>query len=355
MLDNEAKSILQEQFSKERNYNRIINNTNTKHSKNKYTKFIKYTLIPICTVIAICTIWVLDNNRKENNVDIAKENNIVNNIKDAENGGIFMPKVKFSVPDNTIEACRAYGIIAYNDKMYTSNETISLEKNVNLKGKFLGNVNSIMDLYMKSDYYLNATSTGMPYLEKFIEEQTNINPNTYIGDYIVDNYSEVYEVNGYDTDFRICTYNEKENSIKIFQRLNGITVKYGKDIFNDRLKIKGNFEKIEYQYYPDWYHGKKDYKKFKNVTIEDINIFLDEINNAEFIDSSNLGLSSLNKKYALLYFTMKDGTTTKLSLIEGGYVSYDGLYNIIIKLETETFDKIFNEATPVNYVFEKGK
>ena len=72
MLDNEAKSILQEQFSKERNYNRIINNTNTKHSKNKYTKFIKYTLIPICTVIAICTIWVLDNNRKENNVDIAK-------------------------------------------------------------------------------------------------------------------------------------------------------------------------------------------------------------------------------------------------------------------------------------------
>ena len=73
------------------------------------------------------------------------------------------------------------------------------------------------------------------------------------------------------------------------------------------------------------------------------------------MDSSNLNLSSLNKKYALLYFTMKDGTTTKLSLIEGGYVSYDGLYNIVIKLETETFDKIFNEATPVNYVFEKGK
>lgn len=353
MLDNEARSILQEQFSKERNYKKVMNNVNKRQTL--YSKIFKYALVPVCTVIAICTIWVLDNNRKENNVDIAKENNIVNNIKDVENGGIFIPKVKFSVPDNTIEACRAYGIIAYNDKMYTSNETISLEKNVNLKGKFLGNVNSIMDLYMKSDYYLNATSTGMPYLEKFIEEQTTINSNTYIGDYIVDNYNEVYEVNGYDTDFRICTFNEKENSIMIFQRLNGITVKYGKDIFYDRLKIKDNFEKIEYQYHQDWNDNKKIYKEFKNVTIEDINIFLDEINNAEFIDASSLNLSSLNKKYAHLYFTMKDGTIVNINLIEGGYVKYNGLYDIVIKLETKTFDKIFNEATPVNYVFEKGK
>ncbi len=353
MLDNEAKSILQEQFSKERNYKKVMNNVNKRQTL--YSKILKYALVPVCIVIAICTIWVLDNNRKENNIDIAKENNIVNNIKDAEDGGIFISKVKFSVPDNTIEACRAYGIIAYNDKMYTSNETISLEKNVNLRGKFLGNVNSIMDLYMKSDYYLNATSTGMPYLEKFIEEQTTITPNTYIGDYIVDNYNEVYEVNGYDTDFRICTYNEKENSIMIFQRLNGITVKYGKDIFYDRLKIKDNFEKIEYQYHQDWNDNKKIYKEFKNVTIEDINIFLDEINNAEFIDASSLNLSSLNKKYAHLYFTMKDGTIVNIDLIEGGYVKYNGLYDIVIKLETETFDKIFNEATPVNYVFEKGK
>jgi len=354
VLDNEVRAILQEQFSMKRNYQRVINNVNKKHNRNIYAKIIKYTLIPTCAIIAICTIGRLNKNKEKENINIAKESHIDNKVEVNEIEGIWIPKVKFDIPDDTIEACREYGIIAYNDKMYTSSETISLEKNANLKGKFLGNVNSIMDLYRKSDYYLNATSTGMPYLEKFIEEQTTINPNTYIGDYIIDNSNKVYEVNGYDTDFRICTYNEKENSIMIFQRLNGIKVKYGKDIFDDRLKIKGNFEKIEYQYYSDWYHGKKDYKKFKNVTIEDINIFLDEINNAEFIDSSNLGLSSLNKKYALLYFTMKDGTITKLSLIEGGYVSYDGLYNII-KLETETFDKIFNEATPVNYVFEKGK
>lgn len=353
MLDKEVREILQEQFSMERNYQKIIENINKRQNKKINTQIIKYTLIPTCVIIVVCMICTLDKNKE--NIDIAKENHIDNKIEINETEGILIPKIKFDIPDDTVEACRAYGIIAYNDKMYTSKERISLEKNTKLKGKFLGDVYNIIDLYMKSDYYLNAISTGMPYLEKFIEEQTIKNPNTYIADFIAGNSEKVYELNGYDPDFRICTFNEEENSIMIFQRLNGIKVKYGKDIFDDRLQIKDNFEKVEYQYYPDWYHGQKEYKEFKSVTTEDINIFLDEMNSAEFIDSSNLNLSSLNKKYALLYFTMKDGTIVNLNLIEGGYVTYDGLYNIVIKLETETFNKIFNEATPNNYVFETGK
>lgn len=355
MLDNEVRAILQEQFSMERNYQKVIDNVNKRQNKKRYTKIIKYTLIPTCVIVAVCIIGTLDKNKEKEDINIAKENHIDNKIELDETEGILIPKIKFDIPDDTVEACRAYGIIAYNDKMYTSKERISLEKNTNLKGKFLGETYNIIDLYMKSDYYLNATSTGMPYLEKFIEEQTIKNPNTYIADFIAGDSEKVYELNGYDTDFRICTFNEEENSIMIFQRLNGIKVKYGKDIFDDRLQIKDNFEKVKYQYYQDWYHGQKEEKEFKNVTTEDITRFLDEINHAEFIDSSNLNLSSLNKKYALLYFMMKDGTKVKLNLIEGGYVSYDGLYNIVIKLETETFNKIFNEATPTNYVFETGK
>lgn len=347
MLDNEVKTILQEQFSKEKNYQKVIKNIN----KNQilYRKILKYALLPTCAVIIICNILIINNEKEK--MYIAKENHIVNNIEDTEDGGIFIPKVKFNIPDNAIEACRAYGIIAYNDKMYTSKEIISLEKNANLKGKFLGEGKDIIDLYMKSDYYLNATSTGMPYLEKFIEEETSKNPNTYIGEFS----GKIYEMNGYNTDFRICTFNEKENSIMVFQRLNGISIKYGKDVFSDRLKMKGNFEKVEYQYHQDWNNGKKEYKEFQNVTNEDINIFLDEINNAEFIDTSDLDLSSLNKKYAHLYFTMKDGTVVHLILIEGGYVKYNELYDVAIKLETEVFNKIFKEATPTNYTFEDGK
>lgn len=353
MLEHEVRAILQEQYSKERNYQKVIDAVNKKQSKKTYTQIIKYSLIPACAIIAMCLVYTLDTKRE--NINIAKGNCIDNKIEINETEGIFIPKIKFDISDDTAQACRAGGIIAYNDNMYTSKERISLEKNPNLKGKSLGEVYNIMDLYMKSDYYLKATSTAMPYLEKFIEEQTIKQPNTYISDFIGYNSENAYELNGYDKDFRICTFNEKENSITIFQRLNGINVKYGKDVFDDKLQIKDNFEKVEYQYYSDWYHGKKYYKEFKNVTIDDINIFLDEVNSAKFIDSSNLNLYSLNKKYALLYFTMTDGLIVKIRLIEGGYVIYDGLNNAAIKLDSETFNKIFDEATPTNYVFETGK
>lgn len=71
---------------------------------------------------------------------------------------------------------------------------------------------------------------------------------------------------------------------------------------------------------------------------------------------TNLNLYDLNKKQAHLYFTMKDGTLIKMRLFEDGYVSYDNwISRVVVKTEGKLFERIFEEATPENYVYETGK
>lgn len=79
MLDKEVKTILQEQFSKERNYQRIINNANKKEIS--FIKILKYALLPTCAIIL--TAIIIPNINKENNKD--KEIAQINIIKVEEN------------------------------------------------------------------------------------------------------------------------------------------------------------------------------------------------------------------------------------------------------------------------------
>ena len=49
MLNNEVKEILQEQFSKEENYKKIIKNVN--REQKTYNKILKIALLPTCAAL----------------------------------------------------------------------------------------------------------------------------------------------------------------------------------------------------------------------------------------------------------------------------------------------------------------
>ena len=143
-----------------------------------------------------------------------------------------------------------------------------------------------------------------------------------------------------------------------------ITLKYGKDLFEDRLHIKANelTKKITDFCKLDSYQYKKnrnDARYFWNKKFNaDYNYqkFINEINNAEFIDGTNIDIYSLKKKQAHLYFGMKDGTTVDIRLNEDGYISYGGWHErIFVKINTDTFEKIFKEATLTYYIYPIGK
>lgn len=255
---------------------------------------------------------------------------------------IKIPKLEVREPSSTEEMCRAFLYVVYNGNFYTSAEHIDLDKENKLIGKYLGEMKNVLDEYFESDYHKNATSTGLPHLKEFMEQETTKDSSIILGE----SSGKVYTVNGYSTDFRICHLNEENNLLTIYERLNDITVEYGKDLFDDRLRLKEYYDFVEYQYHQDWNNSENNFKKFDQVTREDIEKFIDEINNAKFIDATELDIYSINKKQAHLYFRIKDGSTVKIRMFEDGYISYEGWYsNVILKLDTETFRKIFNEAT----------
>lgn len=202
--------------------------------KSLRNKKIFYSTLPTCAMIFVCAIVVnsLNQEKSANRLeDFGAKEEIV-----AKEDGITIPKLEFpnSIEDKTIEMCRAYLLIQYGENRYISTDIIDTDKAENLKGKYLGEIKNVVDDYLKSDYNKNATSTGFPHLEDFIEEQARKNPNTIIGDDI----GKVYEMNGYSPLFRICKIDEVNNQIQIYERLNGITLKYGKDLYEDRLKLK---------------------------------------------------------------------------------------------------------------------
>jgi hypothetical protein len=105
MLDNEVKYILQEQFSQEKNYQKIIN----KNNKNTYAKIIKYAILPICAV-ALVAIIIMPNNKDDNYKGIAYVNNIeieensLNTIIEiADDNEIIENKITEEIPNEQIE------------------------------------------------------------------------------------------------------------------------------------------------------------------------------------------------------------------------------------------------------------
>lgn len=78
MLDNKVKEILQEQFSKEKNYQKVMINIDKEYNKTKYIEIMKYALLPTCAVlVAAIIIPKMNNKQDEFNKDIAQANIII--------------------------------------------------------------------------------------------------------------------------------------------------------------------------------------------------------------------------------------------------------------------------------------
>lgn len=81
MLDNKVKEILQEQFSKEKNYQKVMLNIDKEYNKTKYIEIMKYALLPTCAVLlAAIIIPKMNNKQNEFNKDIAQANTIIEQI-----------------------------------------------------------------------------------------------------------------------------------------------------------------------------------------------------------------------------------------------------------------------------------
>lgn len=176
----------------------------------------------------------------------------------------------------------------------------------------------------------------------------------YAADFSSTIRGDVYSVKGYSTDFRLCipqSYQEDDGTtitfIYFLERLNGITITDGADLFGDRLGLMGRVASVEYQTYENWNNGDPEnyvHSALQGVSSEQFDRFLAALYAAPFeyvYNRDSHFYDSSKRQQAFLYLHLNDGTVVGLRLFEDGYVGYQHMPWYFVKLPGEAFDPIF--------------
>lgn len=258
---------------------------------------------------------------------------LVTGTDGAGDGSLYIPKIE--LPEKTEEgvAMDMIGLLVYRGGIYTQTESFigeDAERISPLIGEKLGHAKGTIDEWSSQDDYASEFAS------------------TFEGD--------VFAVNGYGTDFRVCISWEytDENGVpnrwvEFLERLNDITLDTGADIFGERLNLRGRVTGAEFQTAHDWDYAIPDYHPLEAAP-EQLDTFIDALYGGHFEDKTD---EWLDAEFAMvdhsrhLILHLDDGTSVHLSLFEGGYVGYggDGFYNHIgwnyLKISDEAFAPIW--------------
>jgi len=248
------------------------------------------------------------------------------NIENNKNYGVYIPPIQ--LPESSVsdegESGIMLGLIVYKGKVYIQDDLYNGEAAIavnRLTGEDLG--------------YAYGHIDGWSNQDEFSKEFAS----TVVG--------EVYSVNGYSTDFRLCVKadyfigGELTECVAFFQNLNGISLNTGTDLFGDKLRISDNWNDVKYQKDDNW--NSLDpyiYNDLSGITKNDINSFLNELFCSKFVDISRTDQYRSAPRHLIFY--MNDGTRVELRLFEGGYVGYQPLDWECVKMPGKIFDLLFN-------------
>ena len=255
----------------------------------------------------------------------------------AEGSGVYIPAIELpaSVPEGTqmdMIACIVFRGAVYSQSAdYMGEEARVIDA---LVGEYLGTSDGSIDEWSTREEYGRDFAGSIP------------------GDF--------YAVNGYDPDFRICVRQEftDENGesslfIQFLDRLNGITLATGEDLFESRLHLRGRVERVDWQYHDDWNYNRGNIRTAE-LDPGQWDSFIDAVSAGEFVYTwdpdadfyEGVPRSSIysTPNQAHLFLRIEDGTTVKLRLIEGGYVGLDGAAGnwCFVKIPGEAFDAVYD-------------
>ena len=154
-------------------------------------------------------------------------------------------------------------------------------------------------------------------------------------------------------DFRLCIVTEPEDEhgnpekqIQFYERLNGIGVTTGEDLFGSRLHMRERWAEVRYLSHEAWNQGGTAgaARAPVGVSEEQFCDFIDEMYAAEFeyvYESTPDFYTDSSRAQAHLYVRMEDETVVELRLFEGGYVGYQHMGWYFVKMPGAAFDAVF--------------
>lgn len=157
---------------------------------------------------------------------------------------------------------------------------------------------------------------------------------------------DFYEVKGYDPSFMLCMKDEwkEHTSVSLFLRITGWAFKYGSELFEDNLHLSENYSELRYEERDSWYYGRHNVFSLEgdNGLIEK---FISNLDSSEIIPCKDIPLeeeyeSIFDTKLYHLYLEMKSGFSVNFHFLQGGYVVFDGMPDICVKISEEMYKEM---------------
>jgi hypothetical protein len=237
----------------------------------------------------------------------------------ANSDGVKIPPIQLPKGNSKADMI---GLIVYIGKIYTEAKTeIDAENAKSILGEKLGTTKGNIEERSNK--------------EAFDEEFASTIP---IGN--------VYSVKGYDKNFRIMTYGERDGKpyAKFYENDNGITVNSGEDVFG-KLKMAGNITSAKYGTYNEWDQNDNLYHPIADLKV--VNGFVEELNktrpipkgeNSPLINTRN----NHQEDFRELSIHLNDGTNVKLIVLKEGYIYY-GYMDVYFKMNDDIFSKMWSQ------------
>ncbi len=255
--------------------------------------------------------------------------------KTEDGEGIYIPAV--NLPDEDfVGAADMIGLVVYKGGIYTQTESYfgeDAERIDGLVGDCLGRASGSIDEWSSQDEYA-------------VELASNIS-------------GDVYSVKGYDTSFRVCIRNEVQGPdgepqlwIEFLDRFNGVTISTGADLYEKRLRLKDRVETVRWQSHEDWnwnLGGVRDaelpeglWERFLAAVDEGKFVFT-WMPEGDFYEGKPRSTIFDTPNQTHLIIAVEDGTTVRMRLVEGGYVSCETTgWWYFVKIPGQVFDAVYD-------------
>lgn len=264
----------------------------------------------LCLVAAGAVIWKLNGADINGSAGVQQPDN----MPTMEEDGVTIPPMEVTLSKSDDIAMDMMAFFIYQGRCYVQYEWLD---GMDVVGEHLGTATGLINEWTPSDGYVElAGSVG--------------------GDF--------YAVKGFDPTFMLCMVSA-QGEVQTYVCSTGITLKYGSELYEERLHLSGNYTAVEYETRQSWYYSEGDVRQLTNAAAA--SDFVEALDSAEFLLWSDavqaLGetMSAVyDREIYHLYFRMDNGMTVHLRLYEGGYVRYAGIMDVCVQLSAAEYESL---------------
>lgn len=238
-------------------------------------------------------------------------------LESAENlrAGVTIPKMEVSLKKNDELAGDMIGFFIHEGRCYVQYEYV--RSGADFVGNYVRTINGLIDEWTPEEGYVDGAGslTG-----------------------------NVYEVKGVNPEFMLCMIWD-DGVVETYINNNGITLRKGSDLVDDRLHLKDNVKNISFQTDEEWNETLDDPKLLSEEYDALFEKFLDSFaeNDFAYVEGKSyypFGGDLDNSHIYHLYFTTENGLVVRFSLMGDGYVCFPWINGVCVQIDQDIYDEV---------------